>query len=81
MSESKYSQNDGLDDKSLSNVILSVLRHKKMSGFFKEPHNHDRQSRLEKSTIQLSNHINKYLLIQSIIWFLRTGNRIQSKTL
>jgi len=79
MSESKYSQNDELDDLSLSNVISSVLRHKKYSSFFQE--RHDLQSWLVSIAIQLPKYIDNYLLSQSVIWFLRTGNRIQSKTL
>ena len=79
MSESKYSQNDALDDKSLSHVISSVLHHKKMSGYFQE--RHDVQSWLVNIAIQSPKYIYKYLSSHCVTWFLRTDNRIQSKTL
>lgn len=79
MSESKYSQNDELDDKSLSNLISSVLRDKKMNIFFQKLH--DLQSWLVSIAIQLPKYIYKYLSSQYVNWFLRTDNRIQSKTL
>ncbi len=82
MSESKYSQSDELDDKSLSRLISSVLRHKKMDGLFKtKPGIHVGQSWLKSTAVQLPKYIYKHLLSPSITWFLRTGNRIQSKLL
>ncbi len=82
MSESKYSQSDELDDKSLSRLIFSVLWHKKMDGLLKtKPSIHVGQSWLKGSAIQLPKYIYKHLLSQSITWFLRTDNRIQSKIL
>lgn len=79
MSESKCSQNDRLDDKSLIKVISSVLRHKKNSGCFQE--RHDQKSWFVTIAIQLPKYIDNYLSSQCVSWFLRTGNRIQSKTL
>ncbi len=79
MSESKYSQKDRLGDIALSHVISSVLRHKKNSIFFQE--RHDLRSWLVSIAIQLPKYIDHYLSSQSVLWFLRTGNRIQSKTL
>lgn len=82
MSESKYSQSGELDDNSLNHLISLVLQHKKMDGSIKaKPVIDICKSWLKSIVIQSPKYIYKHLLSQSTAWFLRTNNRIQSKTL
>lgn len=82
MSASKHSQNDKWDDQFLTHLILSDLRNKKTDSLLRtKPCVHEHQSLLKSTVSKLQKYIYKHLLSQSASWFLRTGNRIQSKTL